>query len=199
MGVIVLSACASFSAFAQSAPRDESGKTQSSPIAEPRSSGKQSVSGSDRDVAEEAQLLANEIQLLEQRKTKLELEKAVKTLEMEVGPMGRPVAQANPRAVNALDQNVYGIPLVQAVEGLKGKLEAVLIYRGSERQRVREGDVVYGARVARIAVNEVQLVDTNSGVVHRLQFGSRAVTESQGASAQPTLPPGRPGAVIPEL
>lgn len=91
----------------------------------------------------------------------------------------------------------YGTPTVSYVEGAKGRLEAVLVYRGNVKQRVKAGDAIYGAVVQKISLNEVILLDVKAKSLVRLQFASGPVTRDssfpQPGGAVPTvLPPGMP-------
>jgi type IV pilus biogenesis protein PilP len=90
-----------------------------------------------------------------------------------------------------------GTPTVVYVEGVKGRLEALLQFRGGARQRVRVGDSVHGAVVQKIALNDVVLYDTSAKTTVRLQF-SEAADQLQPVAGQ-GLPSGfAPPVVIPQ-
>lgn len=102
------------------------------------------------------------------------------------------------RSSSTLDADMnYGTPTVAYVEGAKGSLEAVLLYRGGVKQRVKTGDAIYGAVVQKISLNEVVLYDVKAKAPIRLQFSSGPVTrdpQTGTAAGVPTvLPPGMPG------
>ena len=89
--------------------------------------------------------------------------------------------------------------------GLKGNLEAVLVFPGGVTTRVKAGDVIDERRVAKVAINEVVLTDLKGRNVQRLAFGSSAVTREQ-TPLQPAggvlpasmlaLPPAMPQSVL---
>ncbi len=139
---------------------------------------------------EEIQAVSERIAVLEARLKELELENKTKKLIAENAQLGA----AAQRSANVDADSDYGVPTVDRVEGLKGALEAVLVYRGNVRQRVKEGDQIFGSMVRRIAINEVVLVDVKSGKANRLQFGAGPVIRD--GAGQPGMPAGPlPGAV----
>lgn len=133
---------------------------------------------------EEIQAVSERIAVLEARLKELELENKTKKLIAENAQLGA----AAQRSANVDADSDYGVPTVDRVEGLKGALEAVLVYRGNVRQRVKEGDQIFGSIVRRIAINEVLLVDVKSGKSNRLQFGAGPVTRD--GAGQPGMPAG---------
>lgn len=144
---------------------------------------------------EEVQAVSERIAVLEARLKELELENKTKKLIAENAQLGA----AAQRSANVDADSDYGVPTVDRVEGLKGALEAVLVYRGNVRQRVKEGDQIFGSMVRRIAINEVVLVDVKSGRSNRLQFGAAPVTrDGSGQPGMPAgpLPGGAPGVPI---
>lgn len=116
--------------------------------------------------------------LLEARVKELELQKKVQGINAELSGGGRVGS-----SVSTLD---YGTPTVQSVEGRKGHLEAVLQYQGGVRQRVREGDSVFGSKVTLISLNEVVLYNASSKRADRLQFatGTSAIREAGAPGVQ---------------
>lgn len=90
-----------------------------------------------------------------------------------------------------------GTPTVVAVAGLKGHLEATLVFPGGATQRVKQGDVIEERRVARVALNEVVLTDLRGKNSQRLAFGNtpltREKTPAQGQGAPGPFPAPLPG------
>jgi hypothetical protein len=130
--------------------------------------------------AMELQQKSERIAVLESQLKELELENKVAQQASDLQQRGSASKKSS------VDSNVdYGIPTVALVEGLKGSLESVLVYRGNVRQRVREGDIVYGAIVKKISINEVTLMDQKSKTQQRLQFGTASVVRD--ANSAPTV------------
>lgn len=140
---------------------------------------------------EELQSTGERIAILEAKLKEAELENKLLQQSAEIAQRG-----ASAKRGSSLDFDTeYGTPTVLQVEGIKGSLEAVLVYRGNVRQRVREGDVVYGAIVKKIVLNEVTLLDPKSKKTQRLQFGTTPVTrDGGGMNGAGPLPSGAPGA-----
>jgi type IV pilus biogenesis protein PilP len=145
-----------------------------------------------KSTTEELQQLADRTAVLEAQLKAVELENKVQQQTNELTARGT----AARRSAASIDSDSdYGTPTVAYVEGVKGSLEAVLVYRGNVRQRVREGDAVYGTVVKKISLNEVVLLDVKTRTNVRLQFGTAPVTRD---AAIPTggvpivLPPGMP-------
>ena len=139
--------------------------------------------------ATELQQKSERIAVLESQLKELELENKVAQQASDLQQRGSASKKSS------VDGNIdYGTPTVALVEGLKGSLESVLVYRGNVRQRVREGDIVYGAIVKKISINEVTLMDPKSKTQQRLQFGTTSMVRD--ASSVPTvgapLPPTGP-------
>lgn len=88
------------------------------------------------------------------------------------------------------------MPTVLYVEGVKGRLEAVLVYRNGSRQRVRVGDSVPGAVVQKVALNDVVLFDGKTKSSVRLQFMEAA--EPASPVAGQSMPGYVPPVVIPQ-
>ncbi len=151
-----------------------------------------STSFSQTTTAEELQQLADRTAVLEAQLKAVELENKVQQQTNELAARGT----AARRSATALgSESDYGTPTVSYVEGVKGALEAVLLYRGNVRQRVKEGDAVYGAVVKKISLNEVVLLDVKSRSNVRLQFGTAPVTHdssTQLGGIPTVLPPGMP-------
>lgn len=145
-----------------------------------------------KTTAEELQQLSDRTAVLEAQLKAAELENKVQQQTNELASRG---TAARRSAASVDSDSDYGTPTVAYVEGVKGALEAVLVYRGNVRQRVREGNAVFGAVVKKISLNEVVLVDVKTRANVRLQFSTTPVTRD---SATPTtgipsiLPPGMP-------
>lgn len=107
---------------------------------------------------------------------------------------------AKQKELSTLDQSSYSSPLgssagspsVVSVAGIKGQLEAVLVFPGNQAQRVKTGDVIGDRRVASVALNEVVLTDLKGKNIQRLAFGSSAVAKDTGAMPG-NYAPGQPG------
>lgn len=144
-----------------------------------------------KSTAEELQTLADRTAVLEAQLKAVELENKVLQQTNELAAKGT----AARRSASSLEADSdYGTPTVSYVEGVKGSLEAVLLYRGNVRQRVKEGDAVYGAVVKKISLNEVVLMDVKSRANVRLQYGTSPVTRDVASSTSipAVLPPGMP-------
>jgi type IV pilus biogenesis protein PilP len=144
-----------------------------------------------KSTVEELKELADRTAVLEAQLKAAELENKIQQQNSELNARG----SAAKRSASSLDSDAeYGTPTVAYVEGVKGALEAVLVYRGNVRQRVKEGDAVYGAVVKKITLNEVVLIDVKSRSNVRLQFGTTPVTRdaSTPGGIPAVLPPGMP-------
>jgi len=150
-----------------------------------------SVSFGEEAITDELQKLGDRTARLEAQLKVLELENKVAQQTNDLTARGK----AATRSASSLElDSDYGTPTVSYVEGAKGSLEALLQYRGNVRQRVKEGDTVYGALVKKISLNEVVLTDIKSRTNVRLQFGSAPVTrDTPTTGSVPTiLPTGMP-------
>lgn len=145
-----------------------------------------------RSTAEELQQLADRTAVLEAQLKAVELENKVQQQTNELATRGT----AARRSATSIESDFdYGTPTVFYVEGVKGALEAVLLYRGNVHQRVRDGDVVFGKIVKKISLNEVVLLDVKTRSNVRLQFGTAPVTRDAAAPVggiPAVLPPGMP-------
>jgi type IV pilus biogenesis protein PilP len=63
-------------------------------------------------------------------------------------------------------------PMVMFVEGAKGNLEALLVFKSGAFQRARVGDDVGSLKVLNISLRDVVLIDPKTKDVTRLQFAS---------------------------
>ena len=148
-----------------------------------------------KTTTEELQEINQRRAILEAQLKEAETEKKLLELRAQIGGLNTSTKKAPPPVET---DPGFGTPTVSHVEGAKGNLEAVLIYRGNVRQRVKTGDVVYGSMVKKIALNEVVMVDIKSNSLIRLQFSAGPVQRdagSQGPGA--SMPPGSPIPTVP--
>lgn len=139
--------------------------------------------------AAEIQKINENMTVLQAQLNQLELKAKIATKQREIS------AQAGGDALSSFGSK-SGNPSVVSVSGLKGSLEAVLVFPGGVTQRVKTGDVIDDRRVSTVAVNEVVLTDLKGKNVQRLGFGTSATTReatSQPQSNGPVpFPPGMP-------
>ena len=149
--------------------------------------------------AAEIQKINEQMTLLQAQLNELELKARIASKQKEIN--GSP---ATPPVQSSFDTR-NGNPSVVSVAGIKGNLEAVLVFPGGVTTRVRAGDVIDQRRVAKVAINEVVLTDLKGGSVQRLAFGSTPMTREQtllpsvnGTPATPVfpLPPAMPQAAL---
>jgi len=148
-----------------------------------------------KTTTEELQEINQRRAILEAQLKEAEAEKKLLELRSQIGGLNG----ANKKAPPPIETDPgFGIPTVSHVEGTKDNLEAVLIYRGNVRQRVKTGDVVYGSVVRKIALNEVVMVDIKNNTMSRLQFSAGPVTRDAGNQAPGAgMPPGSPIPTLP--
>lgn len=143
-------------------------------------------------VSEERALLEAEVKRAESRKKLHEIQAS------NLGPsaaVGRPVGSSPAVGRIEAEQEMGGYPTVSYVEGRKGDLEAVLVFRNGAKQRVKAGDKVIGTTVHKISLNEVSLMDPNSKAAVRLQFANPTTQGQNPAQFQGASSPG--GAPVP--
>lgn len=149
----------------------------------------------------DASQVSRELKEISERSVLLEakIKEAELAAKLEKTLAERAQKEASAKNVSAsLQAAEVGTPVVSHVEGVQGKLEAVLVYPNGSRQRVKTGDAIYGAVVQKVALNEVLLFDTKTKSQVRLQF-SQAAGMSQ-MPQQPGMPIGSgyaPPVVIP--
>jgi len=150
----------------------------------PTSSAPLTVPAGSVATAAEIQKINEQIALLQAQLNQLELKAKIASKQKEIKGDSE-----DSRLPSSFDSK-QGTPAVVSVSGLKGKLEAVLIFPGGVSQRVKEGDVIDDRRVAKVALNEVVLTDLKGRNVQRLAFGtSPIVREKPLTQAQPGSPP----------
>lgn len=139
--------------------------------------------------AAEIQKINESMTLLQAELNRLELQAKIASKKKEIGAAG-----AGSESAQSSFDSKAGNPSVVSVSGLKGNLEATLVFPGGVTQRVREGDLIDERRVARVALNEVVLTDLKGRNVQRLAFGSTPVTREKTPMppAQASAPLGFP-------
>ena len=139
--------------------------------------------------AAEIQKINEQMTLLQARLNELDLRAKIAAKQKEING---PAAEAGTQS--SFDRN-KGNPSVVSVAGLRGNLEAVLVFPGGVVQRVHAGDVIDDRRVAKVAINEVDLTDLKGRNVQRLAFGSSPMTRENtplqpaAAATQPPMMP----------
>ena len=116
-------------------------------------------------LALQIQRINERMALLQAQLNELELQARISAKRKEIDSAGRSV-----RTDSAFDSRA-GLPSVQSVAGLQGRLEAVLVFASGVTQRVKAGDVLDDRRVANVSLNEVVLTDLHGRNVQRLAFG----------------------------
>ena len=143
----------------------------------------------------EIQKIAEEMSIMSARLAQLELKAKIAVKQKEIKLLD--TTQAVTPSLSPLGSAI-GAPSVVSVAGLKGNVEAVLIFPGGATQRVKRGDVIGDRKVSVVSLNEVVLTDMQGKNVQRLAFGSIAPTRdstSTGSAGLPSMPvmPGVPG------
>lgn len=145
--------------------------------------------------AAEIQKINEQMALLQAQLNQLELKAKIATKQKEI--KGEPAE----RTQSSFDSK-SGNPSVVSVAGLKGKLEAVLVFPGGVSQRVKVGDIIDDRRVAKVELNEVVLTDLKGSSVQRLAFGTSPVLREkpqQSGTSQTGLPGIPPPPIPPGL
>lgn len=118
---------------------------------------------------------AMEIQRINENMTVLQAQLNQLELQVKVAGKKRDLSGLNGDAAQSSFNSKKGNPSVVSVAGLKGQLEAVLVFPGSSTQRVKEGDIIDDRRVVKVSANEVILSDLKGKNIQRLTFGTSAV------------------------
>lgn len=146
--------------------------------------------------AAEIQKINEQMTVLQARLNELDLRAKIAAKQKEINGTAPDAA-----AQSSFDRK-NGIPSVVSVAGLKGNLEALLVFPGGVTQRVKAGDVIDDRRVAKVAINEVVLTDLKGHHVQRLAFGATPMTREntplQAAAGAPgsMLPPPLPSPMM---
>jgi len=127
---------------------------------------------------------AAEIQKINEKMTVLQTQLLMLDMQLKIA--------ARKRELNAFNEDVSfssfnakkGNPSVVSVAGIKGQLEAVLVFPGGVTQRVKAGDVIDDRRVAQVSANEVVLTDLKGQKAQRLAFGN-SPTIRDASTVQP--------------
>lgn len=127
------------------------------------------------NTAAEVQRINESMTLLSARLAELELRSKISAKEREIG-LASGLSTSSPLGSSA------GNPSVVSVAGLKGNLEAVLVFPGGLVQRVKVGDVIGDRAVTVVSINQVILTDTKTKSVTRLAFGTSAAVKEQTAA-----------------
>jgi type IV pilus biogenesis protein PilP len=136
---------------------------------------------------------AAEIQKINENMTVLQAQLSELELKAKIAAKQREIStQAGGDALSVFGSK-NGNPSVVSVAGLRGNLEAILVFPGGATQRVKVGDAIDDRRVAKVAVNEVVLTDLKGKNVQRLAFGATATTRefipsTQSSSVMPFPP-----------
>lgn len=115
-----------------------------------------------------------------------------------------PVRPSGPVDANGIGSspvaNSLGMPSVVSVSGLKGRLEAVLVFNNGLVRRVRSGDIIGDKKVGVIALNNVEFTDLNGSNSQRLPFGtSPIIREYLGRGSMPQAVPVAPVAPVAQV
>jgi type IV pilus biogenesis protein PilP len=116
---------------------------------------------------------AAEIQRINERMTLLQAQLNELELQARIGAKRKEIeSTATTAGTPSAFASHAGVPSVQSVAGLKGRLEAVLVFPGGVTQRVKAGDVIDDRRVTKVSLNEVVLTDLQGRKAQRLAFGA---------------------------
>ena len=142
---------------------------------------------------------AAEIQKINEQMTLLQAQLNQLELKAKIASKQKEMNGTSAVGIQSSFDSKSGNPSVVSVAGLKGNLQALLVFPGGVTQRVKAGDVIDDRRVARVALNEVIPTDLKGKNVQRLAFGSSPVTRENtplpGAASAPAPLPGLPGAM----
>lgn len=129
---------------------------------------------------------AHQIQKINENMTVLQAQLNLLDLQFKVASKRRELIEINGDTVASAFGSKNGNPSVVSVLGLKGQLEALLVFPGGVTQRVKAGDLIDDRRVLSINVNEVILTDLKGKNPQRLAFGNAATLIK--ASNAPSIP-----------
>jgi type IV pilus biogenesis protein PilP len=129
---------------------------------------------------------AMEIQRINENMTVLQAQLNQLELQVKVAGKKRDLSGLKGYGAQSSFDSKKGNPSVVSVAGIKGHLEAVLVFPGSSTQRVKEGDIIDDRRVVKVAANEVILADLKGKNTQRLTFGTSAVIREMPVLQNPT-------------
>lgn len=147
--------------------------------------------------AEEIRRINEEMTVMTARLAQLDLQAKITARQKEISGTDKTAdSLRSPLSSSA------STPSVVSVSGLKGHLEAVLVFPQGLSQRVKKGDVIGDRKVAVVAINEVVLTDVSGKNPQRLAFGTSATPITRESSptgaggltagAMPGVPPQYP-------
>ena len=170
--------CALVVAGAQGQPSAEPGATPATPLSQPGTTGLVDATGHP-SLALQIQRINERMALLQAQLNELELQARISAKRKEIDSAGH-----SPRTDSVFARRA-GLPSVQSVAGVKGRLEAVLVFANGVTQRVQAGDVLEDRRVAKVSRNEVVLTDLHGRSVQRLAFGGAPLVRESTPVAGP--------------
>lgn len=115
---------------------------------------------------------ATEIQRINEKMTVLQAQLLLLDMQLKVAARKRELSAFNEDVSFSSFNAKKGNPSVVSVAGIKGQLEAVLVFPGGVTQRVKVGDTIDDRRVAQVSANEVVLTDLKGQKSQRLAFGN---------------------------
>jgi len=136
--------------------------------------------------AAEIQRINEQMALLQAQLNQLELQARIAAKRTEIEGAANPAS-----AAGAFDSSAAA-PAVQSVAGLKGQVEAVLVFAGGLTQRVKAGDVIHDRHVAPGFAERGRAHGLQGRKMQRLAFGSAHVTRETSLSTASPGPLGAP-------
>jgi type IV pilus biogenesis protein PilP len=109
--------------------------------------------------------------LLQAQFAELELKLKITQKQKEIDALAAPQAKLNQTSTASVPIKKAN-PIVASVSGIKGSLEAVLVFPNGFTQRSRLGDIFDDKRVERISATEVVLSDLNGKNPQYLSFNT---------------------------
>jgi type IV pilus biogenesis protein PilP len=155
------------------------------PTTEPVMTNSAAMSSKSSASAVELQTINENMTVLAARLAQLELQAKIAAKQKEITGIVTPV---NATSLGGS----WGAPSVVSVAGLKGNLEALLVFPGGVVQRVRTGDVLgdrHVLHVLKVSINEVVIGDQKGKNLQRLAFGisgSSPVSKDVSLSPMPS-------------
>lgn len=144
---------------------------------------------------------AFEIQKINENMTILQAQLSQLDLQVQLATKRRDLSGLNGETTGFSSFSAKkGNPAIVSVAGLKGHLEAVLVFPGGATQRVKVGDVIDERKVTTVSRNEVVLTHLKGKNTQRLSFNTSAtMNDVPVANDGMILPPmsGRPQLPMP--
>ena len=133
---------------------------------------------------------ALEIQKINENMTTLQAQLSLLDLQVQLATKKRDLSGLNGETTGFSSFNAKkGNPSIVSVAGLKGHLEAVLVFPGGATQRVKVGDVIDERKVTTVSRNEVVLTDLKGKHSQRLSFNTTATMNDATATSTGTILP----------